>query len=72
MQWTIARKIGVGFVVPVVILIAIGAVAYRNTAMLIETSSWVAHTHEVLQDLAAVLATMTDAETGARGYVITG
>src|SRR5262245_56879620 len=72
MQWTISRKIGMGFVIPVVILLVIGAVAYRSMTKLIETSYQVAHTHQVLQELEAVLATMIDAESGERGYAITG
>ena len=72
MQWTISRKIGMGFVIPVVILLVIGAVAYQSMTKLIETSYQVAHTHQVLQELAAVLVTMVDAESGERGYVITG
>jgi len=61
-----------GFVIPVVILLVIGAVAYRGMTKLIETSYQVAHTHHVLQELEAVLVTMVDAESGERGYVITG
>jgi methyl-accepting chemotaxis protein len=72
MQWTISRKIGMGFVIPVVILLVIGAVAYRSMTKLVETSYQVAHTHQVLQELEAVLVTMVDAESGERGYVITG
>jgi len=37
-----------------------------------ENEKWVAHTFEVLQNLDLVLSSLTDAETGERGYVLTG
>ncbi len=72
MKWTVGRKIGAGFAVPVAILIVIGWVAYENTNRLIETSRQVAHTYQVLEELEGLLSRMTDAETGVRGYTITG
>ncbi|HZS38428.1 MAG TPA: CHASE3 domain-containing protein [Polyangia bacterium] len=35
-------------------------------------NEWVEHTHEVRLSLAGLLSSLVDAETGARGYVITG
>ncbi|HUE31113.1 MAG TPA: CHASE3 domain-containing protein [Verrucomicrobiae bacterium] len=61
-----------GFGLALLILVAIGAVSYRSTAKLIETSRWVAHTHQVLERLATLLSAMQDVETGMRGYVIVG
>lgn len=72
MQWTIGRKIAAGFALPLVILVVIGWFSYRSTTGLIETSQLVTHTHKVLQELEGVLSALVDAETGARGYVITG
>src|SRR2546425_3047007 len=72
MSWTVARKIGVGFTVPVAMLIVIGSVAYRNTNRLIEASHQVTHTYAVLTDLERVVSTLKDAETGQRGYLLTG
>ena len=40
--------------------------------LLTETSHSVTHTHEVLEHIANVLSLLKDAETGQRGYVITG
>src|SRR5712691_890624 len=72
MSWTVARKIGVGFTVPVAILIVIGSVAYRTTNRLIEASHQVTHTYAVLTELERVVSTLSDAETGQRGYLLTG
>lgn len=37
-----------------------------------ETQDWVTHTHEVLEANERVLSLLKDAETGQRGYLITG
>ena len=72
MNWTVGRKIGVGFAVPVAILIVVGSVAYRSTVRLIDASRQVSHTYAVLTELEQVVSTLKDAETGQRGYLLTG
>jgi signal transduction histidine kinase len=47
-------------------------VSYRMTLRLIENERWVTHTHEVLNELEGTLSALKDAETGERGYIITG
>ena len=37
-----------------------------------EDAEWVAHTREVITGLENIFSLMKDAETGFRGYVITG
>jgi methyl-accepting chemotaxis protein len=71
-NWTFGKKIAAGFALSFVLLIAIGAVAYTSINKLTNTSQWVTHTHEVLEHIAGVLSLLKDAETGQRGYVITG
>ena len=53
-------------------LLVIAIVSYRNIHNLIESDRWVAHTHQVRSEIADLLVQLVDAETGARGYVITG
>jgi methyl-accepting chemotaxis protein len=72
MRWTVGTKIGAGFALALAILVVIGGVSYRSTGTLTETAASVTHTHEVLERLEAALSDMKDAETGQRGYVITG
>jgi PAS domain S-box-containing protein len=62
--------IGVGLIVAVLVLN--GADGLRQARQMHLDSYWVAHTHEVLETLALVLSHVKDAETGVRGYVITG
>ncbi len=72
MKWTIGKKIGAAFLVPLTMLVVIGVISYWSINKFIETSVWVAHTHKVLEALESTLAHMTDAETGQRGYLLTG
>jgi methyl-accepting chemotaxis protein len=72
MTWSIGKKIGSGFGLALVMLATVGAVSYDSTSKLIDSAGWVQHTHEVLNGLDEVLSGMKDAETGQRGYVITG
>jgi methyl-accepting chemotaxis protein len=71
-NWTFGRKIAAGFALSLVLMMVIGAVAYSSISKLMSTSEWVTHTHEVLEHIAGVLGSLKDAETGQRGYVITG
>jgi signal transduction histidine kinase len=53
-------------------LIANAVVSYRMTWRLIDNERLVSHTHEVLNETAGMLSAVKDAETGERGYLITG
>lgn len=71
-MWTVGRKIAAGFALTFVLLMSIGLVAYRSIGSLTTTSEMVAHTHIVLDRAATLLSLVKDAETGQRGFVITG
>ena len=54
-------------------ILAINAgVAYQNTRRVHDSAAQVAHTHEVMDALESLFSTIKDAETGQRGYLITG
>ena len=72
MKWSVGSKIGCGFALALVIAVVIGGVSYRNTSQLVESAEWVTHTYQVLENLETLVSTLKDAETGQRGYVITG
>src|SRR5690242_14248476 len=72
MRWSIGTKIGINFGIVLLVLILVGWISYRSTSDLIESARLVSHTHQVLITLTEVLATLADAETGQRGYIITG
>src|SRR5579863_1549345 len=71
-NWTVGRRLIVGFGLSALTLLLIAVVSYRNTNLLIESDGLVEHSHQVRLELADVLSVMKDAETGQRGYVITG
>jgi CHASE3 domain sensor protein len=71
-MWTFGRKIAAGFTLAFVLLVAVGAVSYQSITSLTRTSYEVAHAHVVLEHLTTTLSLLKDAETGQRGFVITG
>lgn len=71
-DWTFGRKIAFGFIVSSVFLVIVGAVGYWSTYMLIDTSYSVTRTHKVVENIASYLSNLKDAETGQRGYLLTG
>lgn len=54
------------------ILLSIGVLSFRSTVRDEEDRGWVTHTHLVLEKLQAVLIDVTQAESGQRGYILTG
>lgn len=72
MRWSVEKKIAAGFALMLASLLAVGFISYRNTRKLIRDSNLVAHSHEVLDKLEGTLSAIKDAETGQRGYIITG
>jgi methyl-accepting chemotaxis protein len=71
-SWTFGRKIALGFGMSIAILLVVGAVSYRSATELIDNDHAVSHTHAVLENVTQVLSVMKDAETGQRGFVLTG
>jgi methyl-accepting chemotaxis protein len=69
---TIGAKLAIGFVLGPLILAIIGWVAYSSTASLLASLSLQQHSSAVLQQAERVNTLLADAETGQRGYVITG
>ncbi|HEX5269251.1 MAG TPA: CHASE3 domain-containing protein, partial [Gemmataceae bacterium] len=76
---TIGKKIVGGFALSLAAVVVVGALAYRSTekleeagAVVINSNRAVAHTHEVLTTLEQVLSLLKDAETGQRGFLLTG
>ncbi|MHB0991472.1 MAG: CHASE3 domain-containing protein [Burkholderiales bacterium] len=72
MKWSVGTKIGAGYALALIMLLVLGVISYWNTSELIETAKLKVHTYQVLEDLEKVLSILKDAETGQRGYIITG
>jgi methyl-accepting chemotaxis protein len=71
-MWTFGRKLSLGFGVPVLLLVLIGTIGYRSIDTLTTSSYSVTHTHLVLERIAGLTGQIRDAESGQRGFVITG
>ena len=69
---TLNKKILSGFIICSMVLIVVVIISFRNSEKLIDTNQWVNHTHEVLYEFDQISGSAVDAETGARGFVITG
>jgi len=73
MQWKIGRRlISWGFVVAATILVFAGWNSYRNTTRLIQASDEQKISYELVQVLDEAETRLVDAETGQRGYLLTG
>ncbi|MDZ8027066.1 MAG: response regulator [Nostoc sp. DedQUE11] len=68
----IGTKIGAGFTLSLAILTSIGLISYQSTNELIQTSRQENHTYQVLSQIEELNLQLTNAETGQRGYIITG
>ena len=69
---TIGKKITLGFGLSLAILVTIGILSYFSVTSLIANNSAVVHTDTVIANLDTLLSLMKDAETGQRGFIITG
>jgi signal transduction histidine kinase/DNA-binding response OmpR family regulator/CHASE3 domain sensor protein len=62
----------IGYGISVLLLIISGTASIISIRNLVESSQWVSHTHEVLQHLEDESSILKDAETGQRGFLLTG
>src|SRR5690348_6617000 len=72
MQQTFERKVIAGFGLAFVVLVAVGLFAFYSIQHPVTTDRWVAHTTEVLANVEGLLSSVKDAESGQRGYLVTG
>jgi two-component system sensor histidine kinase/response regulator len=68
----LARKLQLGFGIPIVMLIALSVVSYRRVVASNTGAVSVEHTHQVIERLAGLLSATQDIETGYRGFVLVG
>ena len=73
MRQAIARRLSlIGFALAAVLLVIAGGAACDRLAELRQAHRWVAHTLTIQANLAQVLSLLSDAETGQRGFLLTG
>jgi len=66
------QKLVLAFGLVLVILLANAVLSYGGIRALLDASARAVHTHEVRAELKDTLLTITDAETGQRGFLLTG
>jgi methyl-accepting chemotaxis protein len=71
-MWTFGRRLGAGFGLTFVLLALVGLVAYRSVEALTTTSYRVSRSHAISERIAVLLGQVKDAETGQRGFLLTG
>ncbi|MGE0488214.1 MAG: CHASE3 domain-containing protein [Vulcanimicrobiota bacterium] len=71
-EWTFGRRVGVGFGLSAIILVFVSVVGYVATAKLVANDGMVKHSYEVRRTVADLFSGLKDAETGQRGFLITG
>lgn len=72
MNMRTSRKLGAAFLLVIVVAFATSALTWRNLSTLEQNNQWTDHTHKVIAQATAIGAAMVDAETGIRGYLISG
>ncbi|MDE3131869.1 MAG: CHASE3 domain-containing protein, partial [Acidobacteriota bacterium] len=71
-NWSVGTRIGAGYAFALALLALLGVASYRSAAEFAGASKQTVHTHVVLDTIGRILSDLQDAETGQRGYVITG
>jgi len=66
------RSIAVGLGVVAALIVGNASLSYQNTRQLSADAAGVVRTHEVLDALGDLLSAVKDAETGQRGFLVTG
>lgn len=72
MEITLGRKIVLGFAACAVVLLVVAIFSFKTSEKFVASNVLVNHSNQVLYEFEQILMTSVDAETGVRGYVITG
>ena len=72
MKMTLGRKIVIGFIACAVVLLGVAIFSFKNSEKFVASNTLVNTSNQVLYEFEQILMSSVDAETGVRGYVITG
>ena len=72
MKLTLERQIPIVFTIAVFLLAVVVFFSFRSMYSLSEAISWEKHTQQILLQLDETLILMLNAETGVRGFLISG
>lgn len=71
-KWLVNKTVTLGCGFALLLLFSIGVVSYQQFFNFKQSQKWVDHTQTVLNKNQEILNLVTDAETGQRGYLLTG
>ncbi|GAA1516667.1 hypothetical protein GCM10009827_034330 [Dactylosporangium maewongense] len=71
-RWTIGRRLLAGFAVALVLLIAVGAVAYRNTLRLTDDQRQVEAAHAFMSELDELWNALQASSSGTQAFLVSG
>jgi len=72
MRTTFNRSLQIGFGLSLLLLIISSVASYISIQNLLKSADLVDHSTQVVERLESIISTMKDAETGQRGYLLTG
>ncbi|GAA3975852.1 PAS domain S-box protein [Mucilaginibacter dorajii] len=72
MKLNFNRNLQLGYGFSILILLTVGIISYNTLNNLLDSNKAVAHSNLVIQKLESAMSVMKDAETGQRGYILTG
>ncbi|MFO0576506.1 MAG: CHASE3 domain-containing protein [Polyangia bacterium] len=68
----VRAQIAAGFTLPAVIMVLFGVLSYRAIHRFTAARTWASHTAEVRVEIGELLDTLVGAESGQRGFALTG
>jgi methyl-accepting chemotaxis protein len=71
-KFTVSKRLVVGFIGALSIFLVINVISYGNLSVLLDAIDLKTHTYEVLEEVDHIMSSLQDAETGQRGFIITG
>ncbi len=72
MVWSVERKVNLGVVVGLTLLLVADGLSLKNLSGLRRSAENVVQSHEIISELDGLLLQIQSAETGQRGFIITG
>ncbi|MFV5695367.1 response regulator [Flavobacterium sp. LB3P122] len=69
---TLGRKIILGFIACAFVLLGVAIFSFKNSEKFVVSNALVNNSNKVLYEFEQILMSTIDAETGVRGYIITG
>lgn len=65
-------KLGLGFAIPLALIVAISTTVYFSLEKLLESNKWVNHTYQAIDLGKSITSAMVNMETGLRGFLVSG